>query len=69
MYHSNCLCSLYNRAGQDTTEDNDDSYLHGITFAELVAFLEDMRSDEESAPMFKRPVDHQSRVSQNTRNS
>ncbi len=53
MYHSNCLCSLYNRARQDTPEDNDDFCLHGIAFAELVAFLEDMRSDQESAPIFK----------------
>ena len=26
------------------------SCLHGIAFAELVAFLEDMKSDEDSAP-------------------
>lgn len=33
--------------------DGDDSCLHSIAFAELVAFLEDMKSDEESAPVFK----------------
>ena len=38
---------------QDTPEDIDDSCLHGIALAELVAFLEDMRSDEESVPIFK----------------
>jgi len=53
MYHSNCLCSLYNRARHDTPEDNDYFCLHGIAFAELVAFLEDIRSDEDSAPIFK----------------
>ena len=55
MYHQNCLCSLYNRARQAAPKDNDgdDSCLHGIAFAELVAFLEDMKSDEDSAPVFK----------------
>ena len=52
MYHHNCLCSLYNRARQAAPKDDDgdDSCLHGIAFAELVAFLEDMKSDEDSAP-------------------
>ena len=55
MYHHNCLCSLYNRARQAAPKDDDgdDSCLHGIAFAELVAFLEDMKSDEDSAPVFK----------------
>ena len=54
MYHHNCLFSLYNRAiaRQAAPKDDDggDSCLHGIAFAELVAFLEDMKSDEDSAP-------------------
>ena len=52
MYHHNCLCSLYNRARQAAPKDDDgdDSCLHGIAFAELVAFLEDMKSDKGSAP-------------------
>ena len=55
MYHHNCLCSLYNRAMQVSPKDDDGDYscLHGIAFAELVAFLEDMKSDEDSAPVFK----------------
>ena len=46
-YHHDFLCSLYNRG------NDGDSCLHGIAFAELVAFLEDMKSDEDSAPIFK----------------
>ena len=40
-------------ARHDTPEDNDDSCLHSIAFAELVALLEDMRSDEEYVPIVK----------------
>ena len=54
-YHHHCLRSLYNRARQAAPKDDDgdDSCLHGIAFAELVAFMEDMNSDEDSAPVFK----------------
>jgi hypothetical protein len=54
-YHNNCLCSLYNRARQAAPKgsDEDDSCLHGIAFAELVAFLEDTKKDEDNAPVFK----------------
>uniref|UniRef100_UPI00358E6AEF uncharacterized protein n=1 Tax=Myxine glutinosa TaxID=7769 RepID=UPI00358E6AEF len=54
-YHHHCLCSLYNRARQAAPKgiDGDDSWLHGIAFAERVALMEDMNSDEESAPVFK----------------
>ena len=40
---------------QAALKDNDESesYLHGTAFAELVAFLEVMKSDEDSAPVFK----------------
>ena len=57
MYHHNCLCSLYNRARQAAPKDDDgdNSCLHGIAFAKLVAFLEDMKSDEDSA--FFKPMD------------
>ena len=34
-------------------DDGDDSCRHGIAFAELVAFMEDINSDEDSAPVFK----------------
>src|SRR5207244_4765802 len=54
-YHQNCLRSLYNKARQSATNDcdEDESRLHGIAFAELVAFMEDMNRDEETAPVFK----------------
>lgn len=54
-YHHSCLRSLYNRARQAASKgnDGDDSCLHGIAFAQLVAYLEDMNSDENSAPVFK----------------
>ncbi|KAI4830181.1 hypothetical protein KUCAC02_001831 [Chaenocephalus aceratus] len=54
-YHHHCLRSLYNRARQAAPKGNegDDSCLHSIAFAELVAYLEDMKSDEDSAPVFK----------------
>ena len=46
-----CLRSLYNRARQAAPKGNDGDYscLHGIAFAELVAY----KSDEDSAPIFK----------------
>ncbi|KAJ8886747.1 hypothetical protein PR048_012959 [Dryococelus australis] len=33
--------------------DEDDCCFHSIAFAELVAFLEDMNSDENNAPVLK----------------
>ena len=53
-YHPNCLVTLYNKARQTTPKDEagDNSYQHGIAFAELVAYMEDMR-DEKNAPVFK----------------
>jgi hypothetical protein len=53
-YHSKCLISLYNKASRYTTnidDDGPDSQRHGI--AELVAYLEDCRNDEDVAPVFK----------------
>jgi len=55
-YHNRCLCALYNRARKAMPKDDDDAEndrLHGIAFAELVVFMEDMCSDEDSAPVFK----------------
>jgi len=58
MYHKNCLALLYKRLDKarhaaNESSEGDDSRLHGIAFAELVAFIEDMNSDEDSAPVFK----------------
>ena len=55
-YHHFGLVSLYNKARQATSKSNDedgDSCLHGIAFAQLVAYLEDTKSDESTAPVFK----------------
>jgi len=55
-YHKNCLSTLYNRARQATSQDStgdEDNCLHGIAFAELVAFMEEVSSDEDNAPVFK----------------
>jgi len=55
-YHKNCLSTLYNKARQATFHDStgdEDNRLHGIAFAELVAFMEEVSSDEDNAPVFK----------------
>lgn len=55
-YHRKCLVNLYNRAraSENTATDKDcDAHLHGIAFAELVAFMEDLRKEEGVAPVFK----------------
>ena len=53
-YHRKCLVNLYNRARalESTVSNKSDTHLHGITFAELVAFMEDLRK-EDVAPVFK----------------
>ena len=50
------LSTLYNRArATDSTNSDSDSnaHLHGIAFAELVAFMEDLQKEESVAPIFK----------------
>ena len=49
-YHHRCLCALYNRARLAFPMDNDGvgACMHGIAFAELVVFLENASSDEDS---------------------
>ena len=44
-YHQNCLTTLYNKARQATEKQEKEEYyshLHGIAFAELRAYMEDM---------------------------
>ena len=54
-YHGRCLVGLYNRARKARTmhvsEDHAD--LHGIAFAELMAYTEDFQMEEGVAPIFK----------------
>lgn len=54
-YHSKCLAALYNRArsAKLVSHESDDSHLHGIAFAELVAFMEDFRMEQKISPVFK----------------
>ena len=42
-HHRKCLAALYNKARsvKQVCSESDDSHLHGIAFAELVAFMED----------------------------
>ena len=49
-YHNRCLCVLYNRARLASPMDNDgvEACMHGIAFAELVVFLENASSHENS---------------------
>ena len=54
-YHGRCLVGLYNRArkarAMHVSEDHAD--LHGIAFAELVAYIEDFQMEGVFAPVFK----------------
>jgi hypothetical protein len=55
-YHDTCLVALYNkvsRANTSSESDGPDARLHGIVFAELVAYMEDFRNEEDIAPIFK----------------
>ena len=54
-YHNLCLCALYNRASLASPRDTDGvkAGMHGISFTELVVFLEDMSCDEDSAAVFR----------------
>ena len=54
-YHNRCHCALYNRARLASPRANDgmEACMHGMAFAELVAFLEDTSSDEDSAAVFR----------------
>ena len=54
-YHSKCLAALYNKArsAKHVCNESDDSHLHGIAFAELVAFMEDFRMEQNISPVFK----------------
>ena len=53
-YHNKCLCALYKRVRKALPKDGgEEDHLHGIALAENVVFMEDMCSDEDSAPIFK----------------
>ena len=53
-YHPQCLASLYNKARDPKAiESHVDSINHGIAFAGLVSYTEEVRMDSLVAPMFK----------------
>ena len=53
-YHRKYLVALYNRAARSNCADsNEEADLHGIASAELVAYIDEFRSDEKIAPVFK----------------
>ncbi len=53
-YRRKCLVALYNRASRSNcTDRNEEADLHGIAFAELVAYIDEFRFDEKIAPVFK----------------
>ena len=55
-YHARCLVMLYNkasRANNCSDSDEADAHLHGIAFAELVEYMEDFRSEDGIAAVFK----------------
>ena len=49
-YHNRCICALYNRVKLASPMDSDgvEACMHGIAFAELVVFLENASSDDNS---------------------
>ena len=55
-YHRRCLTSLYNKeaAIQDKTQlDSMEMTSHGIALAELIAYIDEARMDDNVAPVFK----------------
>lgn len=55
MYHLRCLVSLYNwaRETKAASDSDPDALNHGIIFAELVSYIEDVQTNTEVAPIFK----------------
>ncbi|CAG2211100.1 unnamed protein product [Mytilus edulis] len=57
-YHSKCLVSLYNRASRiemknDNVESKKESQIHGIAFSELVSYINETRSCNETISVYK----------------
>ena len=58
-YHGKCLASLYNKIHSSEKNDNDENngdvtnISKGLALAELIAYMEDSRRDEQIAPVFK----------------
>jgi hypothetical protein len=55
-YHQHCLIQLYNRerAAVRAQQPNEhDGSIHGIAFAELISYIEDVRNANDQCPIFK----------------
>lgn len=55
-YHTKCHVVLYNKASRvcnSSESEGTDDHLNSIVFAKLVAYLEDFRNEEYTAPAFK----------------
>ncbi|CAG2246636.1 unnamed protein product [Mytilus edulis] len=57
-YHSKCLVSLYNRASRiemknDNVESKKERQIHGIAFSELVSYINETRSCDETISVYK----------------
>ena len=61
QYHTWCLNDLYNKkrtfdrrmAVEVCQSENEIDSVHGIVFAQLISYIEDIRADNEVAPIFK----------------
>ena len=52
-YHARCLASLYNKARDTPRQESTHDVNHGIAFAGLVFYIEEMRTESGCAPIFK----------------
>ena len=55
MYHTKCIVGFYNcvrRNYSKTNEDQENSKLHAIAFAELVLYIEEFRENKETSTVF-----------------
>ena len=56
-YHTKCLLALYNRARKVQVEQqgaySEDDEISGIVFAELVMYIEEVRLEASTAPVFE----------------
>lgn len=57
-YHLKCLATLYNRVRASDRkahlfQQNDNDYIHGLVFAQLVSYIEEYRLNDDITPIFK----------------
>ena len=55
IYHTKCIVAFYNRVRWNyskTNEEQENSRLHAIAFAELVLYIEELRENKETSAVF-----------------